>query len=106
MRYRLLKLARREYLQAVRWYRDEVQDDELARDFILSFRQRLDRIQRFPSAGALVTGFDAPFDIRCAKLRRFPYHIFFTTRKTEIIVIAIVHEKRRAGHWVGRLKDV
>lgn len=44
MRYRLLAAARTEYLQAVRWYRDEVGDRTLAGDFIDRFRQRLDRV--------------------------------------------------------------
>ena len=106
MRYRFLAPARREYLEAVRWYRDEVQDIELAQDFIAGFRQRLERIQRFPHSGALVTGFDVPFDIRRAKLKRFPFHIFFTVRETEVIIIAIAHEKRRPGHWTDRIDDV
>ncbi|MBN1653130.1 MAG: type II toxin-antitoxin system RelE/ParE family toxin [Deltaproteobacteria bacterium] len=106
MRYRFLAIARREYLEAVRWYRDDVQDIELAQDFIASFRQRLERIQRFPHSGALVIGFDVPFDIRRAKLKRFPFHIFFTVRETEVIIIAITHEKRRPGHWTDRIDDV
>ncbi len=105
-RYRLLAPARREYLQAVRWYRDEVQDRDLGHDFIVKFRQRIERVQQMPRGGALVTGIDTPLEIRRAKLHRFPFHIFFAVRDEEIVVIAVAHERRRPGYWSDRLDDV
>ena len=106
MRYRILGPARREYLGVVRWYRDEVGDSELAHDFILNFRRRLERVRLLPHAGALVTGLDVPFDLRRVRLHRFPFHIFFAARDEEIVVVAIAHERRRPDYWADRIKDV
>jgi plasmid stabilization system protein ParE len=106
MRYRLLAPARREYLEAVRWYRDEVDDLDLARDFIIKLRQRLERVQQRPHAGALVTGIDAAFPIRRVKLHRFPFHLFVAVRDEEIVVLAIAHERRAPRYWAERLDDL
>lgn len=105
-RYRLLPGARREYLEAVRFYRDEVDDRELGRDFIVKFRQRVERIQQLPGSGSLVTGLSVPFEVRRAKLERFPYYLFFNLHNEEIVVLAVAHKRRRPGYFSERLDDV
>ncbi len=105
-RIRLLAPARQEYLAAVRYYRDEIDDVELGRDFIAKFRERVDRIQRVRSGGALVTGLEAAIEVRRVKLRRFPFHVFFATLEAEIIVIAVAHERRQPEYWTHRLEDL
>lgn len=104
--YRLLAPARREYLQAVRYYRDEVQDADLARDFIARFRQRLERVRALPRAGAQVTGLEARLGVRRVKLHRFPFYVFFTVQDDAVVVIAVAHERRRPGYWLDRVDDV
>lgn len=91
-RYRLLPGARRDYLQAVRFYRDEVDNRELGRDFIVRFRQRVERIRQLPGSGSLVTSLGAPFEVRRARLERFPFYLFFTVRDEELVILAVTHE--------------
>lgn len=105
-RHRLLAAARLEYLEAVRWYRDEVQDRELGRDFIEKFRQRVERIREVPRSGALVTGIPSQLEVRRAKLQRFPFHIFFSVGAEEIVIIAVAHEHREPGYWIDRLSGM
>jgi len=52
-----------------------------------------------------VTGIDAPFEIRRAKLHRFPYHLFFSVRDEEVVVLAIAHERREPGYWSDRTDE-
>lgn len=35
---------------------------------------------------------------------RFPYSIAFIELPTVVRVLAVAHERRRPGYWVGRLK--
>ena len=40
---------------------------------------------------------------RRAAARRFPYSIAFMELATVVRILAVAHEKRRPGYWVGRL---
>jgi len=46
----------------------------------------------------------AVLGVRRAAARRFPYSIAFIELAEVVRVLAIAHEKRRPGYWVGRLK--
>jgi hypothetical protein len=35
-------------------------------------------------------------------LQRFPFNIFYLSRETEIVVVAVAHQKRRPGYWSSR----
>jgi len=35
-------------------------------------------------------------------VRRFPYHIVYFIKQTQVIVVAIAHLKRRPNYWHGR----
>lgn len=41
--------------------------------------------------------------IRKRKIKRFPYGIVFSGDENEVLVLAIMHDKRRRGYWEGRL---
>lgn len=41
--------------------------------------------------------------VRRAAARRFPYSIAFIELPTVVRILAIAHERRRPGYWVGRL---
>lgn len=40
---------------------------------------------------------------RVYRLRRFPYHLVYVEQPTEILVIAVAHNRRRPGYWRRRL---
>jgi toxin ParE1/3/4 len=42
--------------------------------------------------------------VRRALLRRFPYAIYFVLRGSEVIVLAVLHQRRRAGEWQRRMR--
>lgn len=38
-------------------------------------------------------------------LRNFPYSIVFVLKGDSILVLAVAHDKRRAGYWASRLRE-
>ena len=38
-------------------------------------------------------------------LQRFPFNIFYRTAETEIVIVAVAHQKRRPGYWFNRVKS-
>ncbi len=42
-------------------------------------------------------------DIHKAGLKRFPFHVIYRATGTQIIVLAVAHQRRRPAYWMGRL---
>jgi hypothetical protein len=43
------------------------------------------------------------FDV--VPVRRFPYQLIFLTSSDEIVVVAVMHERRRPTYWIDRLDE-
>ena len=41
--------------------------------------------------------------VRRALTRRFPYAVYYTPRDTNLIVLAVLHQRRNPEHWRSRL---
>ncbi len=78
------------------WY--ESQRIGLGEDFLLTLEESYAKIARTPKIYQLIYGI-----VRRKLLRRFPYGIFFVLRGDEIIVIAIMHTRRKPGNWSERV---
>jgi plasmid stabilization system protein ParE len=93
----LLRSAAAADLRAARKYYDESAHglgDELAIDLDRLFA----RLVVFPHSAPLVDGY-AP--VRRARLRRFPYGVFYLPGEDRIDVLRIVHAARAPGAWRG-----
>ncbi len=81
------RAAQLEYDEAALWY--ERRRFGLGVEFAIAIDQALTRAcagpQRFPT----IVG-----DVRCVRVRRFPYAIFYRTRGEQLIVIAVFHARR------------
>ena len=75
-----------ELLTAVRWY--EEQRPGLGTEFAAACRSMLALIQDRPQMLRLVHG-----NVRRVLLRRFPYAIFYRHRESELLVLAVMHER-------------
>lgn len=98
MRVRLRARASRELREATEWYRER--SEEVAERFAAEVRQALDHLERFPGTGAFVPSVADP-DVRRLPVHNFPYHIVFIRLPDHISVIAIAHDRRRPGYWMG-----
>jgi plasmid stabilization system protein ParE len=89
------RAARLEYDEAAGWY--ESQRDGLGIEFVDEIEHALiqacEMPQRFPRMLA---------DVRCVRVRRFPYSIFFRVRSDQLIVLSVFHARRDPAIWRER----
>ena len=84
-----------EFVGAVGWY--EQQRSGLGTGFATACRSALALIQDRPQVFRLVHG-----NVRRVLLRRFPYAIFYRYREAELLVVAVMHERRDPRRWQTR----
>lgn len=70
---------------------------ELGLAFLAEFERGVSAIMVNPKVGAMFRG-----TRRRYLLRRFPYSIIYQVSDEELRVIAVAHQRRRPGYWVGR----
>jgi len=88
--------ARADVNEAADWYGER--SPELGDRFIDAVRDMLKHIHRAPRLYGVVWK-----DVRCARVRRFPYAIYYQVRPEGVVVFAIVHTKRDPGVWQSRV---
>ena len=44
-----------------------------------------------------------PPDIRQARMRHFPYSIYFRETADGITIVSVAHSRRKPGYWLARL---
>lgn len=65
---------------------------ELADAFGEAFGRVVERLTAFPRSGTFVEGFD---DLRRARVRRFPYGVFYRlTEPAEVRIIRVLHDRQ------------
>jgi len=84
-----------EFVEAVEWY--EQQRLGLGSEFAGACHSALVLIRDQPNVFRRVHG-----DIRRVMLRRFPYAIFYRSRDAELLVLAVMHERRDPHRWRER----
>jgi plasmid stabilization system protein ParE len=85
-----------ELIEAQDWYEHE------ALGLGASFRTEVDRVVQLLVANPMQ--FPAMLaDVRRARLRKFPYGLFFRVAKDEVVVIACFHSSRDPRVWRQRL---
>jgi plasmid stabilization system protein ParE len=90
------RLAAQEYLHARRWYSRH--GALAARRFTNAIDQALQRIKAAPQAGPVYRG-----AFRWVAVGRFPYIIYYRMiSSTEVLIVAVAHQRRRPGYWIRR----
>lgn len=93
--------AEEELEAAILWY--EQHRPGLGRRFLQAVSTALDRVQRFPSAGAPVPHLQQELPVRRSPVKGFPYHLVYLETSDAIHLLAFAHDRRRPGYWAGRL---
>ena len=78
------------------WY--ESQRIGLGEDFLLTLEESYSKITRTPKIYQLIYK-----TVRRKLLRRFPYGLFFVLRGDEVIIIAVMHTRRKPSDWNERV---
>lgn len=102
-RVRLEPEAESELYAAASHYEGEVRG--LGSDFIAATRAVLQRLQRWPSSGSFVDDIDPTLGVRRFPVKRFPYQIVYVLVDDDVYVIAIAHDERKPGYWIGRVPE-
>ena len=97
MNYRFHRAAIGEHLDNVSFYESRLPG--LGADYLNEFEAVMAHICTAPNFYPVI---GAP-DIHKAGLKRFPFHIIYRAGQTQIVVLAIAHQRRRPAYWVGRL---
>ena len=87
--------AKGDIRSTIRWYQRT--DSNLALRFNLETRATLRRIARFPYQYSFIEG-----TFRRANLKRFRYAIYYSVEKEEVVVKAVVHQRRADSVWRSR----
>jgi plasmid stabilization system protein ParE len=89
-----------ETAEAARWY--EAHRPGLGVDFLEALDDVVTRIAEMPRMGSPVPGVGDKA-IRRLAVRRFPYHVIYLEVPDRLQILAIAHDRRRPGYWVGRV---
>ena len=90
--------AERELRQAVDYYND--QQPDLGYEFAAEVEEAVERIRSSPDAWAWISQQD---NLRRCQTHRFPYGLIYQVQPNRVLIIAVMHLKRRPGYWNDRL---
>ncbi len=90
--------ARADVAAAARWYRDL--EPELARRFLSATGAAVQAAAESPTAHPII---DSPSRARRIRLRGFPYRVLYLVEPGQIVVFAVLHDKRDHRVWHERL---
>ena len=94
-RYRYLPAAREDLNEAAAFYEASVPG--LGDAFLDDVERAIESIRESPRIGAPIGR-----AFRRAILRRFPFTIVYAEDNDELVIVAIAHDRRRPGYWLGR----
>ncbi len=90
--------AEAEFNEAIDGY--QAIDAELSAGFILEVEQAVARADRSPFAWSVLRG-----PLRRCLVHRFPYGVVYEVGESGIVVLAVMHLRRRPGYWEDRASD-
>jgi len=90
--------ARTEYREAAAFY--EARRSGLGAAFTIEVEAALARIVQNPNSYGMIEN-----DIRRCLTHTFPYGILYTIERDGILIVAVMHLRRRPGYWRDRLSQ-
>lgn len=96
----LRELARRDVDAAVDWYREEAGADT-ALGFVSALEVALAHVGRYPGSGSARYSVELGIPaLRCWRLKRFPYLVFYIERDEHVDVWRVLHGHRDIPAWM------
>lgn len=80
---------------AAEWYNDRRAG--LGGEFVRAVRAALAGVARHPQQFPVAAG-----EVRRARVRRFPYVVFFVPEAEQVVVLAVLHGRRDPQVWRSR----
>lgn len=63
----------------------------------------LDTVRDWPESGAMWPGWDSIPVVRSRRVAGFPYRLVYLAQPSELVVLALAHDKRLPGYWKERV---
>lgn len=82
--------------EASRFYESEAAG--LGSEFLEDVQRIVEVLREYPKLGRAVGR-----GLRRALLRRFPFSLIYAEESSEILVVAVAHQRRRPGYWRRRI---
>jgi plasmid stabilization system protein ParE len=96
MKYFFHPGAKKELVEAINYYNKC--GIGLGYIFMDEVQATIDRILQFPKAWSKLSK-----NTRRCITRRFPYEVIYQDREDDIVIISIMHMKRKPGYWENRV---
>jgi plasmid stabilization system protein ParE len=93
---RYLSPAQLELEEAVAFY--DRRSRVVARAFLADVMSALEGVRRLPESAPVLRG-----AVRRKPLRKFPYSILFALDGDTVVIVAVMHGKRRPDYWAPRV---
>ncbi|MFA7387599.1 MAG: type II toxin-antitoxin system RelE/ParE family toxin [Thiohalobacteraceae bacterium] len=90
------RAAFRELVEAAEWH--EERHAGLGTDFAAEINHAIELLKEHPERFPQMHK-----DVRCVRVRRFPYSVFFRIEPHRIVVLAVFHARRDPTVWQERL---
>lgn len=84
-----------EMMEAAIFY--EAQQQDLGKRFLSVVQESLNHIQINPSLYPVIH-----LDVRRCITKTFPFNVLFRIGKNQIVVMAVMHQKRNPDYWKSR----
>jgi hypothetical protein len=65
----------------------------------------LDTILEWPESGTMWPGWDSIPVVRSRRVAGFPYRLVYLVQPSELVVLALAHDKRLPGYWRERVSE-
>ena len=88
--------AKQELKEAIRYYNS--QSPGLGFEFSYEIQKSLDKIINYPESWPILST-----TIRKCVCNRFPFNLLYIYNEPEIIIVAVMHQKREPNYWANRL---
>jgi hypothetical protein len=95
--------ARLETFEAAEWY--DAQRTGLGAEFLGALARTIDLARRRSVPGAPVAGLGDLEGVRRVPVPRFPYQLVMIVSADELVIVAVMHERRRPAYWTDRLGE-
>lgn len=96
MSYSFHPAAEAEHLESVAFY--ESRQAGLGASYLTEFEKTMIRVCEAPHRYSV----EKQPNVRRARMKRFPFTIFFRESSSTVQVLAIAHNRRRPRYWFGR----
>ena len=95
MKVEFLEIAEIELFEAIEYYNE--QSEGLGYELALEVQKTIERIIQYPDAWTKLSS-----RTRRCRCKRFPYGIIYQERDDLILIVALMHLKRKPKYWKDR----